>query len=87
MRSTDQESAIVVAPRFFTHLIGEADDLPLGGVVWRDTCVVIPPDGTGRVFRNIFTGETVASAPAGDVSVLFVSDILASFPVALLASV
>jgi (1->4)-alpha-D-glucan 1-alpha-D-glucosylmutase len=86
-RSLDAETVIVVAPRFFTRLVGKADDLPLGGEVWRDTRVLVPLDGPGSTYRNIFTGEILASSSEEDVSVLYMADVLASFPVALLEKV
>ncbi len=86
-RSLDAETVIVVAPRFFTRLNGEADGLPLGREVWRDTHIIIPFDGPGSRYCNIFTDEIVASVPGGDMSVLNLADVLTSFPVALLARV
>jgi (1->4)-alpha-D-glucan 1-alpha-D-glucosylmutase len=86
-RSLDMESFIVVAPRFFTRLIGQADDLPLGGDVWRDTRIFIPFDIPGNRYRNIFTGEILASSAEKDHSVLYLANVLSVFPVAMLEKI
>jgi len=84
-RSLDTDTVIVVAPRFFTRLDGRADGMPLGGEIWRDTRLIIPSGSPGSRYSNIFTAETVASAPGEGSAVLYLADALASFPVALLA--
>ncbi len=52
--------------------------MPIGEGVWGDTAVAL---ADGAVYRNVFTGERVASQPDGTTRV---ADVLASFPVALL---
>jgi (1->4)-alpha-D-glucan 1-alpha-D-glucosylmutase len=84
-RSFDVESVIVVAPRFFTGLIEGAGGLPLGEEVWQDTRIIVPFDGAGNRYRNIFTGEIVSSASLGENTVLNVADILKVFPVGFLS--
>ena len=83
-RSLDMESVIVVASRFFTRLTGGRDGLPLGAEVWGDTRIIIPFEGPGTRYRNIFSGEIVSSLFEEDVSVLNLAEILKNFPVALL---
>ncbi len=83
-RSLDMQSALVVAPLFYTRLIGDADALPFGAEVWGDTRIVIPFDFPANRYRNIFTGEIVTSTSEGDASILYLADILGAFPVALL---
>jgi (1->4)-alpha-D-glucan 1-alpha-D-glucosylmutase len=86
-RSQGMESVIVVAPRFFTRLIGDANDLPVGGDVWRDTRIFIPFDFPGNRYRNVFTGEILTSSSEGDISVLYLADVLSVFPVAMLEKI
>jgi (1->4)-alpha-D-glucan 1-alpha-D-glucosylmutase len=69
--------ALVVAPRFLSHLIQEGD-FPLGRQVWQDTEVIMP-DGAPAAWRNVITNEVLSGRQA-----LPAGDILLSFPVALL---
>jgi len=72
-----QQWALVIAPRFLSHLIQEGD-FPLRKQVWQDTEVVLP-NGAPAAWRNVITSEVLAAGQA-----LSVGDILTSFPVALL---
>jgi (1->4)-alpha-D-glucan 1-alpha-D-glucosylmutase len=69
--------ALVIAPRFLSHLIQEGD-FPLGRPVWQDTEVIIP-NGAPAAWRNVITREVLSAGKA-----LSIGDILLSFPVALL---
>jgi (1->4)-alpha-D-glucan 1-alpha-D-glucosylmutase len=69
--------ALVIAPRFLSHLVQEGD-LPLGRQVWQDTEVIMP-NGAPAAWRNVITNEVLSAGKA-----LFVGDILLSFPVAFL---
>ena len=69
--------ALVMAPRFLSHLVQEGD-FPLGRQVWQDTEVIMP-DGAPAAWRNGITGEVLSASQA-----LSVGDMLLSFPVALL---
>jgi len=70
--------ALVMAPRFLSHLISEGD-FPLGKEVWQETRVILP-HGTPAVWRNMLTDEEILSGE----NALPVGDILFRFPVALL---
>jgi (1->4)-alpha-D-glucan 1-alpha-D-glucosylmutase len=72
-----RQCALIVAPRFLSHLI-QAGDFPLGRPVWRDTEVIMP-DGAPATWQNMITNEVLSVGQA-----LSVGDILLSFPVALL---
>jgi (1->4)-alpha-D-glucan 1-alpha-D-glucosylmutase len=69
--------ALVIAPRFPSHLIQEGD-FPLGKHVWQDTEVIMP-NGAPAAWRNVITSEVLSAGKA-----LPVGDVLLSFPVALL---
>jgi (1->4)-alpha-D-glucan 1-alpha-D-glucosylmutase len=69
--------ALVIAPRFLSHLIQEGD-FPLGGLVWQDTEVIMP-NGAPAAWRNVITSEVLSAGISQSVG-----DILLSFPVALL---
>jgi len=73
----EQHWALVIAPRFLSHLVQEGD-FPLGRQVWQNTEVIMP-DGAPAAWRNVITGEEISAGRA-----LSVGDILLSFPVALL---
>jgi (1->4)-alpha-D-glucan 1-alpha-D-glucosylmutase len=69
--------ALVIAPRFLSHLTQEGD-FPLGKQVWQDTEVIMP-NGAPAAWRNVITGEVLSAGQA-----LAVGDTLLTFPVALL---
>lgn len=83
-RKAGDSLVIIVAPRFFTRLIQQPEGMPFGKEVWKDSVVVIPSEEAGRKYRNIFTGETVTTVKHTESTVLYVAEILAHFPVALL---
>jgi (1->4)-alpha-D-glucan 1-alpha-D-glucosylmutase len=76
-RRYERQWAVVVAPRFLSHMV-QGRDFPLGGQVWQDTEVILP-DGSPAEWRNVITSDVLPSGGA-----LPVGDILLSFPVALL---
>ena len=69
--------ALVIAPRFLSHLIQEGT-FPLGSQVWQDTAVVMP-DGAPAQWRNVITNEVLFLGNA-----LPVGEVLLNFPVAML---
>jgi (1->4)-alpha-D-glucan 1-alpha-D-glucosylmutase len=69
--------ALVIAPRFLSHLVQEAE-FPLGRQVWQDTEVMVP-DGAPAAWRNVITNEEISAGKT-----LPVGDSLLTFPVALL---
>jgi maltooligosyltrehalose synthase len=71
-------------PRFLTRLITGAGSVPFGKGVWEDSRLVLPGDGPGRQYRNVFTGEFVAAEPINGDRAVQLADLFASFPVALL---
>jgi (1->4)-alpha-D-glucan 1-alpha-D-glucosylmutase len=73
----EQQWALVIAPRFLSHLVQEGD-FPLGRQVWQDTEVIMPA-GAPAAWRNVITNEALSAGRT-----LSVGDILLSFPVALL---
>jgi (1->4)-alpha-D-glucan 1-alpha-D-glucosylmutase len=83
-RSLGERSVIVVAPRFFTRLVREPGELPLGQEVWQGTRIVLPPEAEGGRYRNVFTGEILASERQEGGGRLYLAEALADFPVALL---
>jgi (1->4)-alpha-D-glucan 1-alpha-D-glucosylmutase len=76
-RRYEQQWAVVIAPRFLSHLIQEGD-FPLSRQVWQDTELIMP-DGAPAQWRNVITNEVLSVG-----SVLPVGEGLLRFPVALL---
>jgi (1->4)-alpha-D-glucan 1-alpha-D-glucosylmutase len=76
-RQLEQQTLIVVVPRFLTTLI-QPGEYPLGETVWADTVITLPA-GVGTKWQEGIIGRSLA---AGDV--ISVGQILKYFPVALL---
>ena len=84
VRKLGNSMLLIVVPRFFTRLTQQPDALPLGKDEWKDSCIMIPVAETGEKYRNIFTGEVVSTVSYNDAVILYLSEIFANFPAALL---
>jgi (1->4)-alpha-D-glucan 1-alpha-D-glucosylmutase len=81
-RSHAEEEVIVVVPRLLAPLIGRGT--PVGSPVWGDDAVLLP-GATTRVYRNLFTGETIESGDRREGHpTLPLAAVLSHFPVAIL---
>lgn len=69
--------AIVVVPRFLTSLVKEGE-YPLGEQAWHETRILQPP-GSSDILQDAITGQDLQCDET-----LWLKDILAHFPVALL---
>jgi (1->4)-alpha-D-glucan 1-alpha-D-glucosylmutase len=78
---TSKQSVLVVVPRFACSLAQTKPQVPLGDI-WGKALLSLPAQ-TPTQFVNIFTGEELQADEGGR---LKLSDILADFPVAMLAS-
>lgn len=87
VRQFGNSMALVVAPRFFTRLIQQPESLPFGKEVWKDSVIIVPHEETEKKYRNIFTGEIVTTVSYKDATILYLSEIFAHFPVALLEKI
>jgi len=83
-RSDNNNSALVVVPRFFVRLTSASTVLPVGPQVWQDTRVLQPFDAAASRYCNIFTGEVVALDEHDGQSGLALEKVFAEFPIALL---
>lgn len=81
LRRRGNDAALIVVPRLNWQLSGTRQSAPTGSETWGDTALRIPKGFQARMWRNVFTDETV-TVKAGD-SVL-VADLLRLFPVGLL---
>jgi (1->4)-alpha-D-glucan 1-alpha-D-glucosylmutase len=82
-RQHESAAALVVAPRLVAGLTKELGQAPTGRDVWTDTEIRLPAELSDRRWRNVFTGEGLASTSEGG---LAAADVLGVFPVALLVA-
>jgi (1->4)-alpha-D-glucan 1-alpha-D-glucosylmutase len=80
-RKTKASCAVIVVPRLMANLTN-MERLPLGDV-WGDTFVCLPL-GVSKVWREIFTNQSMVSKKLGSDGGFYVGDLLQAFPVALL---
>jgi (1->4)-alpha-D-glucan 1-alpha-D-glucosylmutase len=81
-RQSADEAAVVATGRFFTRL-GAPDRLPIGSA-WGDGRLELEGDLACRRYRERFTEETVTSVMHNGVAVLWLSQVFAHLPVAIL---
>lgn len=84
-RRTENSAVFAVAPRFFTQLMPAPEGSLVGKEVWQDSRIIVPFEEVGVPFRNIFTGEILKTTGRDGAAVLYLSDVLLNFPVALMA--
>ena len=82
-RRLGDRATVVIAPRLFARLGGDADGLPTGPAVWDNTWLETPFEGA-REYTNVLTGERVLAREMAGRPHLPVWEALANFPVALL---
>jgi (1->4)-alpha-D-glucan 1-alpha-D-glucosylmutase len=87
LRRVGNSLAMVVVPRFFTKLIQQPETFPFGKEIWGDSFIVIPFEEAGGKYRNVFTGETVTVVSHKGATVLFLYEVFANFPAALMEKV
>ncbi len=79
-----EQAVVTVVPRLVASLIDDSKQPPVGSDLWGDTRITVPSWRAGSSYRNLFTGETLASQTAGERQMLPVAEVLKEFPVALL---
>lgn len=77
-RLCGEEALIVVAPRWFAGLCGEAHPVPVGEALWGGTQLLLPEALVGREWTHLLDGGVVAAAGTR----LSVVPLLARFPLA-----
>jgi (1->4)-alpha-D-glucan 1-alpha-D-glucosylmutase len=85
-RRCGADAAIVIVPRLFARLLAEERDLPLGGVAWQDTRVLLEGIDPHQGWRHLFTGEPITFGVQEDGPSLAIAEVLTDFPVALLVA-
>lgn len=84
-RSYRQRELVIVAGRFFA-LLGADRSLPVGEELWNDTAVVLRRQIAATNYRDLFTGNVVATEKRNGNLVLPVSEVFSHLPIALLTS-
>jgi (1->4)-alpha-D-glucan 1-alpha-D-glucosylmutase len=82
LRGDGQGGAITVAPIRALSLLKGQETPIVPAERWEDTAISLPDDWAGRTWRNLLTGETMTAAEGK----LPLSEVLQTFPVALLAT-
>ncbi|MDP2431199.1 MAG: malto-oligosyltrehalose synthase [Pseudomonadota bacterium] len=80
-RRHGKNTLIALVPRLPAGLLGDNPIQPLGPEVWGDTALELPAELAGVNWRNVLTGERHPASGQ-----LALAQLLASFPVVLLAS-
>ncbi len=83
-RSINHETILVVVPRLVARLANAIEQPPMGAEVWKTTRLALPAALANHSYRNILTGEVLTTDNQNGSSGLWLSELLGSFPVALL---
>jgi (1->4)-alpha-D-glucan 1-alpha-D-glucosylmutase len=83
-RSLGTETILVFVPRLIVRLTGRTEQVPLGPNIWQDTRIILPTHLPPHKYRNLFTGELVATDALRHALTLRLADVFQRFPVALL---
>lgn len=78
------QEALVVVPRLLNALNRGHLVPPTGDEAWGATVLEVPHANEGTLYRNLFTGAEIAVVTVGGRPVLRLSEVLATFPVAVL---
>jgi len=84
-RQSPDAMLVVIAPRLFVGLVGDAAAWPLGEFVWKDTCIALPA-ASPRRWRNALTGAACSAESMSGRPALALGSALQAFPVALLVA-
>ena len=85
-RRREGRTVLTVVPRLTACLTDNGARLPLGAEVWGDTWIQLPRDIPEEAYVNLFTGTRVGGRTDDGGTALAAGEILAEYPVALLAS-
>jgi (1->4)-alpha-D-glucan 1-alpha-D-glucosylmutase len=77
-------TALAAAPRLVAKLLPDPMELPHGCPIWRDTMLLLPEELGDRLWRSLFTGETLTAVPYQGRPALPAAQVFGRFPVALL---
>lgn len=82
-RGNDQKQILVVAGRFYTQLIENAEYIQPMGSIWKDTALILPLHLEGT-YRDLLSGITFSSSQSHELSL---EQIFSKLPIAILEKV
>ena len=85
-RISGDDAVLVVTPRLCSALATEERPLPLGGESWKTSRVLLPESLRNRTFRDAFTGTEIKPTTTGEQGWIFLGEVLAQLPVAMLTA-
>jgi (1->4)-alpha-D-glucan 1-alpha-D-glucosylmutase len=84
-RTSGSDAVIVAAPRLCARV--GCDGPPVGADCWKTSRIMLPDALRGRTFQNVLTGAEVRPSVTGDQGWVFVGQLFAQLPVAILRAV
>jgi (1->4)-alpha-D-glucan 1-alpha-D-glucosylmutase len=86
LRRSPGKAVLVAVPRFFSRLTKDGIEPPVSTTVWKDGLLELPAEEAGMQFRNVLTGEVVTSTAHDGSTNIYLAELFANLPVALLES-
>ena len=83
-RQRNNKAVLVIVPRFMTQVSHFTVEVPFGEKVWGKTGILLPDEISGKIFKNVLTGEEVKVIRRAGKRVLALADAFSCFPVAML---
>ncbi|HEX8967144.1 MAG TPA: malto-oligosyltrehalose synthase [Chloroflexota bacterium] len=84
-RAAEGRTLVIAAPIQIATLLRGTPSSPIGPEVWRDRWVRVPSE-PGRVYRDLFTGQSLSTTQRDGRASLRLAEVFADFPVAALLS-
>jgi len=84
VRMQGDAAAIFVAPRFTATLVDPQHPFPIGRGRWKTSRILLPPELTGRGFRDLLSGAEITPVVTDSQSWLFAGQLFATLPVAII---
>jgi (1->4)-alpha-D-glucan 1-alpha-D-glucosylmutase len=84
VRRHQDRAALIAVPRLIAKLMPNSADSPHGRTIWGDTMLPLPEELGDRLWRSVFTGETLTAVAYQGRPALPAVQVFARFPVALL---
>ncbi|HEY7329104.1 MAG TPA: malto-oligosyltrehalose synthase [Gemmataceae bacterium] len=84
IRRHHDRAVLAAAPRLIAKLLPDFKGVPLGSKIWGETMLPLPEELGNRIWRSVFTGETLKAVSHQGRPTLPAAQVFARFPVALL---
>jgi len=84
VRMQGEAAAIFVAPRFTASLVDQQHPFPIGRDRWKTARILLPPELTGRTFRDLLTGAEITPVVTDSQAWMFAGQLFATLPVAII---